>query len=80
MESPNMGDPIGPEVSAFIQKFIGGMFERSEDWKADESKAAGELGRAVGAIKIAVYRDLATRKAKEELSHEEQDRTAELQN
>jgi hypothetical protein len=69
----------GPEVQAFIVDFIACMFKRSSDWKVDEIKAAArELVRAASAIRIAVYRDLATRKAKEE-HHEEQDRAPQLQ-
>jgi HK97 family phage portal protein len=73
IEQVNPGDPASPEVAAFVQEYIAGMHKRSAGW-SDESKA-GELARAVRAVKIAVYRDLATRKAKQELSHEEQDRT-----
>jgi HK97 family phage portal protein len=67
--------PASPEVSAFVQEYIAGMSKRT--W-TDEAKA-GELARAVKAIKIAVYRDLATRKAKQESNHEEQDRTPQLE-
>jgi|GEM_PF-500347 len=82
LDSVNPSDPPSTEVVSFVQEYISGMQKRSGDWKADEPAATGrELARAVGAIKIAVYRDLAARKAKEELSHEQaEDRIPQLEN
>jgi hypothetical protein len=39
------------------------MHKRFDAWKGD---AAGEFSRAVRAVRIAVYRDLATQQAKKE--------------
>ena len=65
----NPGDPVSAEVAGFVQEFVAGMFKRSQSWREDPAKATvAELVRAARAIKIAVYRDLATRKAKEELA------------
>jgi HK97 family phage portal protein len=69
------GTYLTAEVQSFIQEYIQGMQKRSGDWKQDEVKAtSSELVRAVKAVKVAVYRDLATGKAKQETSnlHEEE--------
>jgi HK97 family phage portal protein len=58
------GNDLPTEVAGFISDFIGGMRKRSIDWKEEQWLA--ELLRAAKAIKIAVVREIATRKAKEE--------------
>jgi hypothetical protein len=56
-------DSLSPEIEAFIGDYVGGMHKRFDAWKGD---AAGEFSRAVRAVRIAVYRDLATQQAKKE--------------
>lgn len=75
LEEANPGEPPSLEVAGFVQEFIAGMHHRG----LKPEDAPVELSRAVAAIKIAVYRDLAARKAKQELSHEQEDRTPQLQ-
>lgn len=54
----------GDETAEFIQSYVGGMHQRSAGWQADAAAMEQELTRAVRAIKVVVYRDLATQAAK----------------
>lgn len=59
------GQP-GAETDRFIADYLGGMVKRAAAWDAagaDEA-AAGELRRAIGAIRLAAYREAASLKAK----------------
>ncbi len=56
----------GAVVDRFIGEYIGGMTKRSGKWDASELDEIvdRELGRAIQAIRIAVFREAATHKAK----------------
>jgi HK97 family phage portal protein len=60
--------PVGGESDRFIGEYLHGMASRSKDWTAEGSDevSSRELDRAIRAIRIAVYREVATAKAKEE--------------
>jgi HK97 family phage portal protein len=53
----------GAETEKFIADYVGGMAKRAEAWTADSADA--ELRRAIGALKVAAYREAASLKAKE---------------
>ena len=57
---PNM------ETDKFISDYVGGMEKRGAAWKAESADdiVTEELGRALRAIRVAVYRECATAKAK----------------
>lgn len=56
---------LGPEVQQFIGDYLSGMYKRLENSKIDDNLAAAELTRAVKALRVAVYRDIATTEAKQ---------------
>ena len=57
----------GVESERFIADYLAGMSRRAMEWTADTAEEAcqAELGRAVRAVRIAVYREIAAEKAKE---------------
>jgi HK97 family phage portal protein len=61
------GDQPTQEISAFVADYVGGMVKRAAEWTAEKADAqsAAELERSLRAIKIAVFRDVATEKAKQ---------------
>lgn len=60
------GEYPSEAVNHFIVDHIGGMYKRSANWSNDDQTAENELVYAIRCIRIAVYRDLAAAKAKEE--------------
>lgn len=57
----------GVESERFIADYLAGMGKRAAEWTAEnaEETCRIELGRAVRAIRVAVYREMAAEKAKE---------------
>jgi HK97 family phage portal protein len=57
----------GDESGRFISEYLGGMLKRSKSWRmeAADELASQELERAVRAIRVAVYREVATVLAKQ---------------
>lgn len=53
----------GAETDKFIAEYLRSMQKRSESWEESDDTARAELLRAVKAIRIAVYRDIATQEA-----------------
>jgi HK97 family phage portal protein len=63
----------GVETDKFIAEYLRGMEKRRPDWTDSDDMATAELTRAVKAIRIAVYRDVATQQAlAEETEQQEQ--------
>jgi HK97 family phage portal protein len=63
---------LSADVAKAVNDHIGGMLHRSAEWTDDSECCDRELQKASRAMKIAVYRDLATMKAKELRPKEEQ--------
>lgn len=61
------GLECGPETEDFIKEYCSGLCKQ---WDKRKSDPEAELQRAVRAVKVAVYRDLATQRAKSEETHE----------
>jgi HK97 family phage portal protein len=61
------GTAPGDDTVRFIRDYTDAMQKRAAEWKSDIGATDKELLRAVRAIKIAVYRDLATQAANSEV-------------
>lgn len=57
------GSQVGQETDGFIAGYIVDMRKRSGEWKDVDSSCKVELDRAVRAIRVAVYRDIAGQQA-----------------
>jgi HK97 family phage portal protein len=63
----SIADAPTTESERFVADYIGGLVKRAAGWTVEmaDTIVAEELGRAVRAIRISVYRECATAKAKE---------------
>jgi HK97 family phage portal protein len=65
--APDDGSLSGDEVQRFIGDYLEAMYRRVSSAKVDEEFAGGEMIRAIKAVRVAVYRDIATQIAKAEV-------------
>jgi len=59
---------LGQETDRFIADYIGGMQKRAAEWMASEQLVTDELARAIRALHVAAYRDVAAQRALSEAS------------
>jgi HK97 family phage portal protein len=59
---------VGQETDRYIGQYLVGMMKRSAEWTTDSAEAVceHELDRALRAVRVAVYREIATEKARGE--------------